>query len=257
MLAPLRRSVRESLLDSATHCKVCIRRIHAQNAPRGAAAAQVQVEDDFQPFVPPKSRSTKTQASQKSSNASVPSGKGTPIVQQPAKQKVNTQQQFLKQQTKSSQQSSQKKGNHGRSAQPKVLDSVASAKSAQRQSPLLTATHLDSRHVWDRKLILSLYPEPTEEKLPSRLNKSKSAKSYSWKADPAAYLELGLRVGIKVHSVPLASDKKEAKYRVLLTATWQKDRELAVGDGSSKVKHFSTLLTIGNCQGECRSPSPP
>jgi hypothetical protein len=94
--------------------------------------------------------------------------------------------------------------------------------------------------VWDRNLILSLYPEPTEEKLPSQVNRPKSTKSYSWKAESAAYLELGLRMGIKVHSVTLKSDKKEAQYRVQLTATWQKDKELAIGDGPSKV-HISQL----------------
>jgi hypothetical protein len=115
-----------------------------------------------------------------------------------------------------------------------------------------TQEGLSSRESWVREKILSLYPTPTEQQLPSKLvPASKQAKSkqksYNWMETPHAYLESGLGIPSTSKFILLKDTMPgNANFRVVLVAKWGRLKETTIGDGKTKVHEHPFLANSGN-----------
>jgi hypothetical protein len=218
MLTPLRRSLGERILESSANGRICIRSIHVQNPIRGAAAAQVQINDDYL---------VKGLAQLK------PQNKRPPPVQQ----------KFRSPPSPIQPKSSQAKNKSKKQSTPAApVAEIADTKEAK----LSTATQINSPYLWSRQNILSLYSLPDENVLPVKVEfvtRSRNRlQGYHWQKEPLNFLEKGLKLNLKIDYVSLEKSKLGKGYRVRILANWSKNVGIAIGDGPSKVQshHDST-----------------
>ena len=227
MLAPLRRSLGERILES-TVCKVCTRSIHSQNPIRGAAAAQVQINDEFIRIDSKKSKNASSiQQTFKSPPAPFPSG--PPLNQR---------------KPKSSPPPAKHVSLKAASSTP-VTDKHANV---PKETMLATAATMTSPYSWDAHSIHSRYEEPPEKLLPPRVTikrKGSKAKAYKWRDSSLRFIEEGLRLRIKFEFISLEKLKLGHGWRVKISANWSKNGSVAIGDGKTKVPpSMFSYLTI-------------
>lgn len=210
MLA-LRRSLGERILETAAHTRLRKRSIHAQNPIRGAAAAQVQINDDYlvQSIKQLKTENTNRNA---------------PPIQQKFKSPPSPIQKKSSQQT-----------NPSSKKESKSTPIEKSAKS--KEAKLSTATEIKSPHIWNSENILSLYTEPLEKLLPPEVEifSRKKSQTYEWRKNPLRFLEEGLKLILNFEYVSLEKTKLGKGIRVRIRANWGKHVAIAIGDGPSKV----------------------
>lgn len=204
MFKQVRRSLGERLVESTVPRHVCIRRIHAQNPIRGAAA---QVQQGSAPLSGIQSYPTKKSAQEKrrhADNSSPP--------------------------TNSSSRSSQKPSSKAISGGEEDIPT---------EDPLKSATSLNSPHHWGKNTISKLYEPPTEEEIPAQLERRSKAtdttKVFDWRERPFQYLEEGLKLALKMESVNIRRKGVVNTVRVKLSAHWANDGHITIGDGPSKV----------------------
>ena len=217
MLAPFRRSLGERILESSV-CKVCTRSIHSQNPIRGAAAAQVQINDEF---IHIGSKKSKNASSIQQTFKSPPA----PFASAPP-----TRQQKLK-----SSPSTAKHGPLKAMGTTPVADKHANV---PKEKILTTAATMNSPYSWDAHSIPSLYEEPPEKLLPPKCTikrKGTKAKVYKWRDNPLQFIEEGLRLRVKFEFISLEKLKLGHGWRVKISANWSKNGSVAIGDGKTKV----------------------
>jgi hypothetical protein len=217
MLAPLRRSLGERILESSVHSTICKRAIHVQNPIRGAAAAQVQLNDDY---------IIQSIKQLKPENAP----KNPPRLQQKFKSPPSP----IKSQQKGK--SSPKKAP---ASPPPAVVTPTVATPENTPSILATATQMSSPFLWNTKNILSLYPEPFEKLLPPEVEivSRKSSRIHRWRNESLQFLEQGLKLILKIDYISLEKAKRGKGFRVRIHANWAKHIGIAIGDGPTKV-HF-------------------
>jgi hypothetical protein len=238
MLAPIRRSVGERILESSRNCRVCIRQLHDQHHVRGPAIAEAQVSEEYIPPLKPRSTS---------------SAKGKPIDFQALQKKAE-------QQRKIESLMSQPKPPSPRisTVNPAVTKAVPLAKqkkkSKQQKSPVKASTPAQttttskpsaaetdpsSQFGFDANKVRSTYKAPAETVLPRAIDYNKKSKTggpsilfrIDYESEALRYLEEGLKVKTKIEFAPLRS----GGYRVRLTATFHRKTAVAMGDGETKV----------------------
>jgi hypothetical protein len=255
MLAPIRRSLGERILESSRHCRVCIRQLHDQHHVRGPAIAEAQVSEEYIP--PLKSRSTN-------------SAKGKPIDFQALQRKAEAEQQ-----RKIEPPTSQPKPPSPRisAVKPAVTKAVPPAKqtkkSKQQNSPGKASTKAQttttskasaaetdpsSQFGFDANKVRSTYTAPAETVLPRAIEYNKKSKKggpsisfrIDYESEALRYLEEGLKVRTKIEFAQLRS----GGYRVRLTAAFHKKTAVAMGDGQTKVfSHFLECELMGVASG--------
>ena len=217
MLAPLRRSLGERILESSV-CKVCTRSIHSQNPIRGAAVAQVQINDEF---IHINSKNSKNASSIKQTFKSPPA----PFASTPPPK----------------QQKSKSPPSTGKHVSLKAIGSTPVAgkhAKAPKETILATAATMNSPYSWDADSILSRYEEPSEKLLPPKCTikrKGSKAKVYKWHDNPLKFIEDGLHLRIKFEFISLEKLKLGNGWRVKIAANWNKNGSIAIGDGKTKV----------------------
>lgn len=214
MLSPLRRSLGDRVAGAAFRCTVCTRQIHAHNALR-STAAPAQASQDYDILPPSNPKYSPSRQEQQSKNFSKHKSKQLNIAHSPSPSHSAYQQ-----------------------AQP-------------AGDPLLTASKLDSPYRWDKPNILALYAPPSEDEIPSQIQRGKATDPrkktvYNWKKSAFQYLEKGLQLGLKIETLPFKS--RNNAVRVKLVAHWGLVSEFAIGDGTSKV---------GSCRQPCSDLRPP
>src|SRR5271155_4358811 len=242
MLAPIRRSLGERILESSRHCRVCIRQLHDQHHVRGPAIAEAQVSEEYIPPLKPRSTS---------------SAKGKPIDFQALQKKAE-------QRTKIEPPTSQPKPPSPRisTVKPAVTKAVRSEKQTEKQTkkskqeksagkastkaqttttskPSAAETDPSSQFGFDANKVRSTYTTPAETVLPRVIEYNKKHKKggpsiafrIDYESEALRYLEEGLKVKTKIEFAQLRS----GGYRVRLTAAFHKKTAVAMGDGETKV----------------------
>jgi outer membrane biosynthesis protein TonB len=265
MLAPLRRSIRERLLESATRGRVSIRQIHVQNATRGAAAAQEQSNEIISVFKQYESRDINEYAREASATQKQKQQQQQP---QPQPQKQTQNQKQMKAQKKPSsreakkQTATQKRTNKKQSETIKSYDvrlnvlDISQPETGPSRSPLETAANLDSRQIWDENAIKSLYSSQTPDNLPIIQRKAEGhIQSFRWQENPLEYIGKGLGLQVDLNYVKIKSGSDDIQVRVRLVARWSQDVVVAIGDGRNKVQ-ISSLINTGIGRKKRSSSSP-
>ena len=238
MLAPIRRSLGERILESSRHCRVCIRQLHDQHHVRGPAIAEAQVSEEYIPPLKPRSTS---------------SAKGKPIDFQVLQKKAE-------QQRKIEPPTSQPKPHSPRisAVKPAVTKAVRpekQTKKSKQEKPAGKAstkaetttiskssaaeTDPSSQFGFDANKVRSTYKAPAETVLPREIEYNKKNKNggpsisfrINYESEALRYLEEGLKVRTKIEFAQLRS----GGYRVRLTAAFHKKTAVAMGDGETKV----------------------
>jgi len=243
MLAPIRRSLGERILESSRHCRVCIRQLHDQHHVRAPAIAEAQVSEEYIPPLKPKSESRSTH-----------SGKDKPIdfrnlqkrVQEQLKVEPPTSQfkQPLRKQSASQPaltKAVQPRKQIKKSKQEKLAAEKAATKAQTTTTTKPSAAETDptAQFGFDARKLRSIYEPPDENVLPRIIEYSKKNKktgtsvSYriDYESEPLRYLEEGLKLRTKIEFAQIRS----GGYRVRLTAGFHKNTVVAMGDGHTKV----------------------
>jgi hypothetical protein len=213
MIGSLRRSLGERLLTAtSTPCAACYRRIHVNNALHGAAAAQAQPSDHIPVMLP----------------------QNLPLNPKAKPQQTSTKRSKTSQQVKQPKQVKNAK----QSPQSKATEIKPQAHETEPVGdPLKTASELNSPFNWDSDAIYKLYTPPTEEELPSRIERHERTKggtkkkTYEWKREPLNYIDEGLQIYINLQSIQLPKGRQ----RIRLTARWGQISHDVIGDGMDRV----------------------
>ena len=234
MLAPIRRSLSERILESSRHCRVCIRHLHDQHPLRGPATAEAQVAEDYIPPLRPKSDSRSPQSSKGNFNGppnrqvkgqpqrSPSTSKHPPMETKPPLANVvaSLQRNRSKQQT----------------VPEKLNMDQATGRSQQPTSGAATADPA-AQLGFDERKVRATYPAPDGNVLPRRIEylkkKGKTTVSHKvdYETDPLGYIEDGLKIRTKIEFAQL----RAGGCRVRLTAAYHKQTLVAMGDGPTKV----------------------
>ena len=217
MLAPLRRSLGERILESSI-CKVCTRSIHSQNPIRGAAAAQVQINEEFIHIHSKKSKNASS-IQQTFKSPPVPFASGPPKRQQKLKSSPST-------------------AKHVPSKDVGSTPGTDKHANVPKEKIMATAATMNSPYSWDAHSILSRYEEPPEKLLAPKCTirrKGSKAKVYMWRDNPLKFIEDGLRLRVKFEFISLEKLKLGQGWRVKIAANWSKNGSVAIGDGKTKV----------------------
>jgi hypothetical protein len=262
MLAPIRRSLGERILESSRHCRVCIRQLHDQHHVRGPAIAEAQVSEEYIPPLKPRSTS---------------SAKGKPIDFPALQKKVEAQQQrkiepptsqpkppspristvkpavtkvipLAKPTKKSKQEKSPGK------VSTKAQTTTTTTQTTTTSKPSAAETDPSSQLGFDANKIRSTYTAPAETVLPRTIEYTKKSKKggqsisfrIDYESEALRYIEEGLKVKTKIEFAQLRS----GGYRVRLTAVFHKRMAVAMGDGETKVfPHFLECQLMGVASG--------
>ena len=219
MLAPIRRSLSERILESSRHhCKLCIRHLHDQHPLRGPATAEAQVTEEYiPPLKPAQSANGKpssmdfTVLQNRLGSTKRPKGGPKPfanVASLLAKPKKSTQ-----------------KGK---------TENITSQKIAAQNPSFVDPA---SQSGFDIRKVRQTYPAPDESVLPRRVEYFKKSKqtTVSYKveygSEPLRYIEDGLKVRTKIEF----AQSRGGGFRVRLTVAYHKDTLVAMGDGPTKV----------------------
>ena len=223
MLAPLRRSLGERIIESSV-CKVCTRSIHSQNPIRGAAAAQLQVNDEFINIGSKKSKNT----------SSLQQTFKSPPAPFKSHQTSSTQQKFKSPTSPNSKHIPLK----SKTSEKKSSPTAGKDANVPKEKILETAATMNSPYAWDAQSLLSRYEEPPEKLLPPKCTikrKGSKARVYKWRDSPLKFIEDGLHLRVKFEFISLEKLKLGQGWRVKIAANWSKTGSIAIGDGKTKV----------------------
>jgi len=223
MLAPLRRSLGERIIESSV-CKVCTRSIHSQNPIRGAAAAQVQVNDEFIHIDSKKSKNT----------SSLQHTFKSPRTPFKSHQPSSTLHKFKSPPSPTSKHIPLK----AKASEKDIANSADKHANVPKEKILETAATMNSPYSWDAQNILSRYEEPPEKLLPPKCTikrKGSKARVYKWRDSALKFIEDGLHLRVKFEFISLEKLKLGQGWRVKISANWSKNGTVAIGDGKTKV----------------------
>ena len=252
MLAPIRRSLGERILESSRHCRVCIRQLHDQHHVRGPAIAEAQVSEEYIPPLKPRSTSSakgkpidfqalqkKAEAAQQrkiehpTSQPKPPSPRLSTVKPAMTKAAATKAVPSVKQTKKSKQEKSP-----GR-ASTTAQTTTTKAQTTTTSKPTAAETDPSSQFGFDANKVRSTYKTPAETVLPRVIEFNKKSKKggpsisfrIDYESEALRYLEEGLRVKTKIEFAQLRS----GGYRVRLTAAFHRKTAVAMGDGETKV----------------------